>query len=126
MNLRLVLIIQVFIVLFSSQQVLAKDVVFTIQEGTYDNEWDWNLKEDPVIAEVGDTLIIINEDTEKARLHTDGRPCPHGDVIEPGDSWSCLLTEPYNALEETNPTRDHFTYALFWIIVNETSSPTNE
>ena len=113
-----ILIIQALLLSLSCD-LFAKDVVFVIKEGTYETESDWNSQEDPVLAEVGDTLIIVNEDTQKARLHTDGRPCPHGEVIEPGDSWSCVLTEAYNAFEEDKPTRDHFTYASFWIVVSE-------
>lgn len=97
----------------------AKEIIFEIPEGTTELLQDWNDKEDPVIAEVGDVLIIKNLDSAPHQLHTDGRPCGHGDRIEPnGGTWQCVLEAPYNALEEKEPTRDHFNYDLkFWIIV---------
>jgi hypothetical protein len=93
---------------------------FTIQEGTKDFLMDWNDPEDPVIAYVGDTLVITNEDNQRHQLHTYGRrPCEHGRVMEPyGGTWSCVLSQEYNAFEEQSPTRDHFNSSLkFWIIV---------
>lgn len=107
-----------------SQVSFAKDVYFEIPEGTAENEMDWNSKDNPVIAEVGDTLIIKNLDSAPHRLHTDGgRPCPHGEAMEPnGGTWQCTLTKEYNAFEEENPTRDHFNYDLkFWIVVKASS-----
>ncbi len=104
---------------FSASSAFAKEVYFEIPEGTTENMMDWNPESNPVIAEVGDTLIIKNLDSHPHRLHTDGRPCAHGELMEPnGGTWSCVLSEPYNAFEEAQPTRDHFDYDLrFWIIV---------
>ena len=98
----------------------AKEIYFEIPEGTSDEFMDWNDKSKPVIANVGDVLIIKNLDSQPHQLHTDGRPCDHGDRMEPfGGTWSCVLEKPYNALEEEEPTKDHFNYDLkFWIIVN--------
>ncbi len=103
-----------------SLPTFAKDIYFEIPLGTAEQLLDWNSAENPVIAEVGDTLIIINRDSEPHRLHTESsRPCTHGELMTPmGGLWSCVLTEEYNALEEETPTRDHFNYDLrFWIIV---------
>jgi hypothetical protein len=103
-----------------SLPTFAKDIYFEIPLGTAEQLLDWNSSENPVVAEVGDTLIIINRDSEPHRLHTDNsRPCAHGELMTPmGGMWSCVLTEEYNAFEEENPTRDHFNYDLrFWIIV---------
>ena len=99
----------------------AKDIYFEIPEGTADEFMDWNDKANPIVASVGDVLIIKNMDSKPHQLHTEkGRPCAHGDRMEPfGGTWSCTLEKPYNAFEEETPTRDHFNYDLtFWIIVN--------
>ncbi len=97
----------------------AKEIYFEIPEGTADEYRDWNDKDNPVIADVGDVLIIKNLDSKPHQLHTDGRPCAHGKLMEPfGGTWSCVLEKQYNAFEEEEPTRDHFNYDLrFWIIV---------
>jgi hypothetical protein len=99
----------------------AKDVYFEIPAGTAENLTDWNDKANPVVAEVGDVLIITNLDSAPHRLHTDGRPCAHGEVMPAnGGTWSCVLEKAYNALEEEEPTRDHFNYDLrFWIVVTD-------
>lgn len=111
----------IFSILFaiSASSAFAKEIYFEIPEGTKDMMVDWNSESNPVIGNVGDTLIIKNLDSAPHQLHTDGRPCGHGDLIEPnGGTWSCVLEKPYNALEEKEPTRDHFNYDLkFWIIV---------
>ncbi len=109
--------------LFSSLMLpsaaIAKEINFEIAPGTADELLDWNDKENPLVADVGDVLIVTNLDSEPHQLHTDGRPCGHGDRIEPnGGTWSCVLEKPYNALLEESPTRDHYNYDLgFWIIV---------
>jgi hypothetical protein len=97
----------------------AKEVYFEIPAGTAEMLQDWNSAEAPVIAEVGDVLIIKNMDSVSHQLHTDGRPCKHGDRMEPnGGTWSCELIHEYNAFEEEKPTRDHDNYDLrFWIVV---------
>lgn len=110
----------VFCFVILSLPSFAKDIYFEIPMGTAEQLLDWNSAENPVVAEVGDTLIIINRDSEPHRLHTDSsRPCAHGEVMPPlGGTWSCVLTAEYNAFEEATPTRDHFNYDLrFWIIV---------
>ncbi len=98
----------------------AKEIYFEIPDGTADEMLDWNDKNNPIIAHVGDVLTIKNMDSKPHQLHTDGRPCAHGDRIEPlGGTWSCVLEKPYNALNEETPTRDHYNYDLsFWVIVN--------
>lgn len=105
--------------LFASTSAFSKEIIFEIPAGTKDNLQDWNDQENPLLAEVGDTLIIKNLDSAPHQLHTDGRPCGHGEVIEAdGGTWSCVLEKEYNALEENEPTRDHFNYDLkFWIVV---------
>lgn len=106
-------------VVIMASSAFAKDVLFEIPAGTTEQMKDWNNEREPVFAEVGDTLIIKNLDSSPHQLHTDGRPCGHGDLIEPnGGTWSCILETPYNAFEEKEPTRDHFNYELkFWIVV---------
>ncbi|MBY0384496.1 hypothetical protein K2X05_04990 [bacterium] len=101
-----------------SSNAWSKNILFQIPKGTHDLLQDWNDPQNPLRAEVGDTLTIVNLDNQPHQLHTDGRPCDHGDLMEPGQSWSCVLEHEYNALEEEKPTRDHLNYDLkFWIIV---------
>lgn len=106
----------------SAGSVFAAEVTYTIPDGTTDNLQHWNDENHPLRAQVGDTLIIINGDRHPHQLHTDGAPCAHGDLMRPGESWSCLLTKPYNSREEfksgRDPIRDHLNYDLkFWLIV---------
>lgn len=106
-----------FVLLFTNL-AWSKNIVFQIPKGTHDLLQDWNDQKNPLRAEVGDTLTIVNSDNHPHQLHTDGRPCDHGDLMQPGQSWSCVLEHEYNALEEEKPTRDHLNYDLrFWIIV---------
>lgn len=104
---------------FCGQTLFAKEVYFEIPAGTAEMAKDWNESTQPVIAEVGDVLIIKNMDSAPHQLHTDGRPCEHGDPMAPnGGTWSCVLTQEYDAFNEANPTRDHYNYELrFWIVV---------
>jgi hypothetical protein len=99
----------------------SEEIIFTIQPGTSEASLDWNDSENPLIAKVGDTLTIINEDSVVHQLHTPGRPCKHGEPIPPQGSWSCVLEKAYNYLDETEPLRDHQEYdSKFWLIVEST------
>ena len=69
------------------------DVVFVIAAGTGRNAW--NTPDNPIRAKVGQKIIFQNNDTIPQRLHTGGRPCPHGASIAPGASMSCLATTTY-------------------------------
>ena len=61
-----------------------------------------------VVATVGDTLRIVNDDTVTHRLHTqNGRPFPHpANDIFPGDSADFVLETTYDPDAE-GPLTDH-------------------
>lgn len=79
----------------------------------------WNTREHPVVATVGDTLRIFNDDSVPRRLHTTGSPFPHpADDILPGQAGDFLLLTPFD------PARNQFLHdhvhgptAQFWIRV---------
>lgn len=132
-------------ILFSSHFVLAQDSVphdealaveavggevhFTIRhydERLEDSEGHWNTPDTAVYAKVGDRLVITNHDEVDHVLHTSEKtPCPHGSLSEPmqpGESWSCILTTPFNAMEadELSMTKSHHDYSQhFYIVVTE-------
>jgi len=67
-------------------------VVFHIPSGA--GSGPWNVGSDRVIAKVGDTLRIINDDSIPHRLHTPGRPFPHPatDILPGGTADFVLQT----------------------------------
>lgn len=69
-------------------------VEFRIKPGT--GSGAWNTQDAPVNLKVGQVLRIINDDTIRHRLHTDGAPCPHGNNIAPGQSEDCVISRPFN------------------------------
>ena len=80
----------------------------------------WNDGSSMVVATVGDTLRIVNDDTRPHRLHTTGRPFPHpASDIFPGQTADFVLQTTYNPDAE-GPLPDHQegTQAVFWIRVN--------
>lgn len=70
-------------------------VEFRIRSGT--GSGTWNTQNAPVNLKVGQILRIINEDTIRHRLHTDGAPCPHGNDIPPGGSEDCVISRPFTS-----------------------------
>jgi hypothetical protein len=65
-------------------------VIFHIPSGA--GSGPWNVGSDRVIAKVGDTLRIINDDSIPHRLHTPGRPFPHPSTdIFPGGTADFVL-----------------------------------
>jgi hypothetical protein len=92
-------------------------VEFHIAAGTAGQPW--NTKDTAVVATVGDTLRIFNDDSVPHRLHTDGKPFPHpANSINPGQSADFLLGSPF-ALNTSPGLYDHnFTNtARFWLLV---------
>jgi len=80
-------------------------VVFRIPSGTGGRAW--NDGSGRVIAKVGDTLRIINDDSVGHRLHTSGRPFPHPDTdIFPGGSADFVLQTPFDPSAD-GPLSDH-------------------
>ncbi len=79
----------------------------------------WNARADAVVANVGDTLRIFNDDGVAHRLHTPGVPFAHPqNDIPPGQSADFFLKTPFSPAGN-GPLTDHdfgFT-AQFWIEV---------
>lgn len=92
-------------------------IVFHIPAGTGVSAW--NTREQPVVAAVGDTLRIVNDDSVPHRLHTGGTPFPHAAAdILPGQASDFILQTPFD------PAANQFLYdhnsgpnAQFWIEV---------
>jgi mono/diheme cytochrome c family protein len=83
---------------------------FRIKPGT--GSGAWNTKETEVVVKVGTRFTIFNDDTVPHRWHTDGAPCPHGNVIQPGGSETCTVSQPYSG---TPVLYDHNTRGQFFI-----------
>jgi predicted CopG family antitoxin len=94
-----------------------RTVEFRIPAGTGINPW--NTREQAVVATVGDTLRIVNDDSVPHRLHTDGIPFPHpADSVAPGQSENFVLQAAFDP-GANQPLYDHNSgpTAAFWIIV---------
>lgn len=60
---------------------------FRIPLGTGSNPW--NTQQNPALLIVGKRFVIFNDDTEPHQWHTNGEPCPHGNLIPPGGQYAC-------------------------------------
>jgi hypothetical protein len=78
-------------------------VEFHIPAGTAGRAW--NSREVPMLATVGDTLRIVNDDSVPHRPHTDGVPFSHptNDIL-PGQSADFVLAAPFGL---GTPLHDH-------------------
>lgn len=83
----------------------ARIVEFRIQPGTGNDAW--NTEADMLVTYVGQTLLLINDDTIPHTLHSFGVPMPHGDPIEPGESARYSLDAPYDRGDEPPELWDH-------------------
>jgi hypothetical protein len=77
-------------------------VEFHIPEGT--GQGPWNSSSNPLLIKIPPsgrvTLRIINDDSTSHVLHTNGRPCPHGNVFSPmkkGGVMNCVIDAPFDA-----------------------------
>lgn len=93
-------------------------VEFHIKAGNSANPW--NTKATAVQVKVGDTLRIYNDDSVGHRLHTNGRPCGHGDEIAPGKYGDCVIASSFD------PNQDGYLYdhnyspsTKFWVNATE-------
>jgi hypothetical protein len=69
-------------------------VVFHIPVGG--NTTSWNTAATPVVAKVGDTLRLVNDDVAPHRLHTGGTPFGHPNAdIPPGQSADYVLNDEF-------------------------------
>lgn len=65
-------------------------IEFRIPAGTGNGAW--NTAATPVVAFVGQTLKVINNDTIVHRLHTNGNPCIHQPAnSNPGQTYDCVV-----------------------------------
>jgi plastocyanin len=79
----------------------------------------WNTKDTMLTLYVGDTLKVINDDSVRHTMHTNGAPCPHGSAMAPnGGSYICSLTKTFDP-SENGPLYAHESgpSAPFWIQV---------
>jgi len=96
-------------------------VVFHIPSGT--GGGPWNDGSGRVVAKVGDTLRIINDDSVPHRLHTSGRPFPHPEAdIFPAGSGDFVLRTPFDPSAD-GPLFDHGQgpQAVFFLEVTPTA-----
>jgi hypothetical protein len=97
----------------------AAEVKFIIPPGTAAQNSHWNSELEPLEVQVGDTLIIINGDSEPHRLHSLGVPCEHGEEIAPGHYEVCQVKGPYDSRLVQDPIHDHMNpEQIFWLVVN--------
>ena len=92
-------------------------VAFRIASGT--GSRPWNAREAMVVATVGDTLRIVNDDAVPHRLHTNGAPFPHpGSDTMPGTATDFVLEAPFDPFQD-GPLYNHNAGndAEFWITV---------
>lgn len=99
----------------------ADRVVFRIPAGTGTSPW--NSSTSPVLAFVGQTVRICNNDSRGHRLHTGGNPCPHqGNTMMNGQFYDCSINSTAGANATTGivgGTYDHDigTNAAFYVRV---------
>ncbi len=92
-------------------------IVFHIPAGT--GTQAWNKREDVIVATVGSTLRLVNDDTVPHRLHTDGAPFPHPSAdLQPDQTADFLLQAPFDS-GTNHPLHDHSAgpSSQFWINV---------
>lgn len=97
-------------------------VEFVIEEGT--GKGAWNTEETAIKVPMGGVIRIINEDTIRHRIHTNGAPCPHGPKMEPGEKWDCVVKREFSA-KKKGPIYDHY-YGPKAAVYIETFVPTKE
>ncbi len=94
-------------------------VTFEVPKGT--GKSPWNFQEKPIKAKVGQTIRFKNSDDVMHQLHTNGAPCNHGSEIQPGGSWDCVTSKPYDSMNQKDgPLWDH-PHGLdshVWIVVS--------
>ncbi len=98
----------------SSEPAAPRTVEFRIPAGT--GSAAWNTRELAVAVNVGDTLHIVNDDTVHHRLHTDGKPCPHGPEVLPGAAFDCVISRTFDPATDGS-LYDHYvgSRAAFWV-----------
>lgn len=80
----------------NGQPQINMTVVFNIPAGT--GNQPWNTAATTVETFVGQTLELKNNDTVVHRLHTNGRPFPHGNNIAVGGTMRHVIAQSYNRM----------------------------
>lgn len=75
-------------------------VNFEIAAGNGGNSW--NSAATMVETFVGQTLKIKNSDSVVHQMHTNGRPCGHGNTIAPGATGDCVISQTYTRAANGN------------------------
>ena len=100
----------------SGASAAPKIVEFHIPAGT--GEGAWNTQDNPVTANVGDTIRIINDDTIPHYLHTNyDKPCKHGSKsFKQGESYDCVVINALDVGSVPNCYDHQFgADAAFWV-----------
>jgi hypothetical protein len=97
---------------------LAQTYTFTIPAGT--GAKAWNTKDQMITLKKGDSLTLVNNDSELHAIHTGGRPFKHYPPIEPGKSFTEEITGTWNP-DVDGPLYDHYNQdtGFFWLKVTE-------
>jgi hypothetical protein len=77
---------------------------FTIPMGTGNKPW--NSPSSPMEVYVGQTLTITNADSVNHQLHTNGRPCAHGNPMSSGGTSTCVISQSYSSASN-GPVYEH-------------------
>lgn len=99
----------------NGQPQINMTVVFNIPAGT--GNQPWNTAATTVETFIGQTLELRNNDSVVHRLHTNGRPFPHGNNIAVGGTIRHVIAQSYNRM--TNGViYDHIagTSAAFFLV----------
>ena len=91
-------------------------ITFHITAGT--GNGSWNTPANPVVAYVGQTLKVMNDDTQVHRMHTNGSPCPHQPTnSSQGQFYNCALANAHSASAGDNYDHDVGNNAAFYLTV---------
>ena len=96
----------------------ARDYTFTIMAGT--SGAAWNTKDTVVNLKVGDTLTLVNHDSEVHAIHTGGRPFAHFPPVQPDASYTEPVTGTWDP-DVDGPLYDHYNpeTGFFWVKVTQ-------
>lgn len=87
-------------------------IEFHIAPGT--GQGPWNDSNNPLILKMAPngvvTLRIINDDSAGHTLHTNGFPCPHGNILVPlrtGAHYDCMIRGDFDSVNDAGSFHDH-------------------
>lgn len=104
----------------SAARSAASSAVFEFHIPAHTGARPWNTPAGMVRLTVGRKLRIVNDDNTIHQLHTDGFICLNDKFMAPGESYDCLLTQPYDP-DVSGPLYNAIYGPLssFWIEVSE-------